>query len=83
MAICHDDSISIGGSNRVQCRESEWISVNSSGERGVSGLESELVGDDLLPESTGDGVAEGAADVVGCEVDAGHDGHIWWRLVCA
>lgn len=79
MAICDNDSVAVRGSDRVRQREREWVSKDGRSKRGVAGLESEFAGDDLLPEGAGDGVAEGAADVVGCEVDAGYDGDVWWN----
>lgn len=36
----------------------------------------QLAGEDLRPDGAGDGVAEGAADVVVGEVEAGYDGDV-------
>lgn len=81
MAICHNDGIAVGGSDRISGRECKWISKDISGECGVAGLEGELAGDDLLPEGAGDCVSERAADVVCCEVDARYDGDVWMKSI--
>lgn len=78
MLIRLDDGITLGGTNGVGGRHLEGVAVGLHGESVVDAREvlGELRGEDLGPDSTGDGVTEGGADVVEGEVDTSHDGKV-------
>lgn len=59
-------------------REGVAIGGDSEGGVGRHGCEIglELAGEDLSPDSTGDGVSESTTDVVGCEEEPGDDSNI-------
>ncbi len=79
-----DDGHSLGGVPGVFGGEAEGVAVGGYGEGGVGGHGGEvggyLGGEHLGPDGAGDGVAEGAADVVGCEIEGGDDGHVWFLV---
>ena len=83
MTVCSDHCVAVGGSDGVGKCKSEWIREDVSSERSISGLASEFARTDLLPHGAGNSVANGTADVVGCEVDAGYNGDVWRRSVHA
>jgi hypothetical protein len=52
------------------------VGVNERGESGVANLGLELARHELRPDRTGDGGAEGRADIVRREVETGNDGEV-------
>lgn len=79
--IRFDGSISLRSARRVDENLVERTGVPEIGLGGVIEALGEFFGDGLRPDRAGDGIAEGGADVVGCEVEGCNYGDVWGLLV--
>ncbi|VUC21009.1 unnamed protein product [Clonostachys rosea] len=71
-----DDTLALGGVNGVQGGDSGGAAIDLDREGLVAELLGKVAGEDLGVDGTRDGVAQGGADVVGGQVDTGHDGQV-------
>lgn len=76
MGICGDHAGADRRANGVERGVSVRVGVYERGESGVADLDLELARHELRPDRTGDGGAEGRADVVRREVETGDDGEV-------
>jgi hypothetical protein len=68
--------ISIRRPHRVRICEEQRLCIDFRCEGGISKPATELYGENLIPDGARNGIAQGAADVVGCKVNSGDDGEV-------
>lgn len=76
MLVGQNDGVPVRRADGVYLGEGEGIGIDFCGQCRVAKPILQLAGQNLSPDGAGDGVSEGAADVVRCEVDAGDDGKV-------